>query len=583
MKKYAFCLTVLFTLLLLFNLCACGKTSADSTEYPTVTEPPTETVPPVPETPASEFLCEENDDGGITVLKYKGSDKNIVIPAIINGKPVTAIGKTDVVFPDAVSIAMPDTVREIRDKAFAQSADLTSVVLSKSLTKIGQEAFRGCSSLSDVTLPDSLTYLGAFSFSDCSALRSISLPQNLSEVNNYAFYHSGLETVSFREGLQIIRKCAFGGTPLKKILLPDSVKEIQLSAFDSCTELETITFGKGLEKIGTKAFFKNIKLTEIALPASLTTVFDTAFEQCTALKRIMFEGNAPTVVGDFPNPDPLFTRDYTVCYRSTAQGFTYPEWQGFRTEITDVDTDSPLMANSICTEGNYEYFLRGGGTVIFRYHGTETDAVIPATLGGKMVIGIGNSAFLAKETLVSVEMPDTVTSIGSNAFENCQNLTSVKFSSSLESLGSKAFSCCVNLSDPQLPDTLCVIGTMAFAYCRSLKDLCIPAAVKTLEPSTFYFSTVQTVDFAKNSRLETIFPSAFAESDLREITVPASVKSVTESSFDYCPMLQFVYFEGDAPADFGTKAYGVTFFIFYHQDAKGFTSPEWNGHKTEIW
>ena len=44
-------------------------------------------------------------------------------------------------------------------------------------------------------------------------------------------------------------------------------------------------------------------------------------------------------------------------------------------------------------------------------------------------------------------------------------------------------------------------------------------------------------------------------------------------------------FEGYAPELFRVENAepAGTFTVYYHEGAKGFTSPTWNGYKTEIW
>jgi hypothetical protein len=50
--------------------------------------------------------------------------------------------------------------------------------------------------------------------------------------------------------------------------------------------------------------------------------------------------------------------------------------------------------------------------------------IIPSTLGGMTITGIGTNAFDGS-SIKSVKIPDSVTNIGAYAFSGCTNLTAV--------------------------------------------------------------------------------------------------------------------------------------------------------------
>ena len=52
-----------------------------------------------------------------------------------------------------------------------------------------------------------------------------------------------------------------------------------------------------------------------------------------------------------------------------------------------------------------------------------SNIVIPETYNGKAVTGIAKSGFTGCDKLVSIEIPDSVTSIGDSAFGGCLSLT----------------------------------------------------------------------------------------------------------------------------------------------------------------
>lgn len=67
---------------------------------------------------------------------------------------------------------------------------------------------------------------------------------NISEITNitdYAFYNlNSLESVKIEKGVKSIGKYAFSGTSITTIIIPKSVRSIDITAFNNCPNLETI-------------------------------------------------------------------------------------------------------------------------------------------------------------------------------------------------------------------------------------------------------------------------------------------------------------------------------------------------------
>ena len=77
--------------------------------------------------------------------------------------------------------------------------------------------------------------------------------------------------------------------------------------------------------------------------------------------------------------------------------------------------------------------------------------VIPPTVdyNGRTyrVVGIVQSAFIDFTSLITVSIPNTVTTIGISAFANCTNLSKVLIPSSVQTIGSAAFAYCTSLKE----------------------------------------------------------------------------------------------------------------------------------------
>ncbi len=95
------------------------------------------------------------------------------------------------------------------------------------------------------------------------------------------------------------------------------------------------------------------------------------------------------------------------------------------------------------------------------------------------VTTIGKMAFCYCEGLVSVKAPNVIT-IGQEAFSGCYSLVSIEMGSSITEIGEDAFYECINLTSVEIPYSVTIIGGGAFDGCESLIEIyCKP----TIPPS----------------------------------------------------------------------------------------------------
>ena len=329
MKKLIF---LLLAFVIIFMLSCCngaqgmnGKESGDAQE--TATEK---------ENPITDFEYEDNEDGGISITNYVGTATEVIIPSKINGKDVTEIspaafnGNTSITY-----VRIPDTVSIINSFAFEKCTNLKKVILSNSLTAIGGAAFANCTNLSEIILPSSLTIIRQEAFANCTSLKHINIPAGLTDCY-MAFKNSGLETVKIENGTEEILYMMFASASnLKEVELPETVKTINYGAFGECYNLEKVILNEGLVKIDTSVFSRCTSLTEIVIPSTVEVVSEISFLGCDNLEKIKFSGNAPENYLT-AEPHDHFTSsfpEYTICYHEGAQGFTSPEWYGYKTEV----------------------------------------------------------------------------------------------------------------------------------------------------------------------------------------------------------------------------------------------------------
>ncbi|MDA7536270.1 leucine-rich repeat protein [bacterium] len=175
----------------------------------------------------------EGDAVAITECDKKASGE-LIIPAIIEGKPVTKIGEAAFLRCSSLtSITIPKGVTSIEKRALVGCYRLTSInvelgssnykdvdgvlfnkektllhtypadktganyVIPNSVTSIGGSAFGHCTGLTSITIPDSVTSIGKNAFYGCSGLNALTFLGDAPKIENDAF--EGSSPTIYRE------------------------------------------------------------------------------------------------------------------------------------------------------------------------------------------------------------------------------------------------------------------------------------------------------------------------------------------------------------------------------------------------
>ena len=234
----------------------------------------------------AQFAYIVNNDGTITITVYTGSGGNVVIPAMINGLPVTSIGDYGV---------------------FAYDSSLTSVTIPDSVTSIGNEAFFACSNLTNVTMGNDVTRIGSLAFADCSSLANVTIPHNVTDIEESAFIDC---------------------SNLTSVTIPDNIINIAAYTFEYCSGLTNVTIGRGVSNIGGDAFASCESLTNVIIPDNVTSIQDGAFAGCSNLTGVYFEGNAPAADSDafYDDPATVYYLPGTLGWGNTFTGVPIVQW-----------------------------------------------------------------------------------------------------------------------------------------------------------------------------------------------------------------------------------------------------------------
>ena len=325
----------------------------------------------------------------VKITGFVGAEKVIIIPAEIEGKPVTEIGY----------------------RAFYSKRTITSVTLPATLTKVGDQAFRGCTALTEVAFNEGLKTIGTFAFG-ATKLQKVVCPSTLETIGVSAFN---------------------GVTTLTDVDLAN-VKSIKGTAFAGCTNLGTTAAG-----------------TRILIPATVTEVAAGAFQNCTGFTRIDWYPARLTsgAAGNKDNPAFQGCTGMTLAriYQTAEYIPSYLFYKAADAANRKGITTLSFMGDSIAKEiGDYAFYQHRFAAVTFPATvtkiGRESFRNINAlrTINfGTGVKSVGQQAFSNCNNLASVTIPGNVQTLYAYAFRDCAALKTVVIEEGMNYISSYAF------------------------------------------------------------------------------------------------------------------------------------------------
>ncbi len=203
-----------------------------------------------------EYAYINSGEDEITISKYLGTEKEVIVPEKLNGKTVTTIGER--AFGECKNIeriVFPENINDIYESAFINCESL-KIVIFKAKDGISikpYNLFKGCSNELVVYLSENCT-----SFMDYLNEEGIGSFNQFS--GDYAYLYSEGDTITLSKYL---------GTE-NEVIVPEKID------------------GKVFAKIGEKAFEGCRNIESIVLPESITDIRKSAFINCESLKTVRF-------------------------------------------------------------------------------------------------------------------------------------------------------------------------------------------------------------------------------------------------------------------------------------------------------
>jgi len=227
-----------------------------------------------------------------------------IIPRISSNRPWNEWVKT---------VVVKEGVTSIGDMAFYETR-IESIQLPESLESIGDKAFHmGDNLIAEITIPKNVRFIGtnAFTYTEIKEFqvgaqnkwfRSVGGVLFTVDMKTLITYPCASQTKHYAvpQGVEIIKESAFyprGSRYLETISFPDSLRIIEMSAFQEQRGLRDVHLPPNLEYLGRGCFLVVNSFSCIEIPATMIEIENEAFFAIKDLNEIYFLG-APPILGE---------------------------------------------------------------------------------------------------------------------------------------------------------------------------------------------------------------------------------------------------------------------------------------------
>lgn len=276
-------------------------------------------------------------------------------------------------------------------------------------------------------IPSSVTNIGDNAFADCGSLAAVSLPSGVKIIGAFAFLNSGLTNIVIPAAVARIGDGAFLNSGLTNVTIPASVTNIGRAAFAafSLANLSVASTNPAYSSAGGLLFNKNqttlvqypggLTNATYVVPSTVTNIAEGAFcfvcDSLTNLTVVAGHGFLGSTNGVLFNKSLTTLIQYplglTADSYAVPAGVTNIGWGAFgMSQLLSV-----TIPNSVLTILDNAFI------------GSDlTQVTLPNS-----VISVGSNAFQNCGNLASASIPAGVTNLPDGVFQYCDQLVSVTF------------------------------------------------------------------------------------------------------------------------------------------------------------
>lgn len=415
-----------------------------------------------------------------------------------------------------------------------------TVVFSKNVTQLEEGAFLECTKLSEISIPNSISYIGEWAFYG-SGIKSITFEDGYDDLlfslcvgswdytTPHTFANCKIENAYVGRNLSVTggpQNPGYGGNPstffpttLQNLTIGDYVKNIEVvlmnnqkttSTLSHYSNLKVVQFGTNLTKL--PSLIDNSLLTHLSI-SSTTPPAANPFSNSQYMDLIV----------EIPEGS-------LNAYKSA------PVWSNFWTF-----NESANLLHCIEFDGLlYRILSENEVEVIKKDFDYSGNIIIPSNIEYNNTIykvtSIGE-AFKGCSDLISISVPSTVLSLDNYCFANCNKLEQIYLKNNLETIPFAAFQNCYKLSHIQLPQTVTRVAGCAFKGCSALDSFSCPESLLSIDESAFEDCGAIT-SFSFNN-VSTVGQSAFKGcAQLKDVELNNNISVIPAECFSGCVNLE---------------------------------------------
>ncbi len=383
------------------------------------------------------------------------------------------------------------------------------------------ELLRCTSDAAEVVIPKEMgnrpvTTIGDNAFSSCTALTSLVIPDTVNEISMTAFDGAPLQKIFLEDDAYF--------SNLENYLPHSAVIYDYFHDYDGTGEytmgfLNGMSYAKYSDHVEIREM--DYMLSEIVVPAQIEGLPVTRF--------------AAPIRNDLVGGTPTNWTLEKITIPATVTAFSLANCVGLKEIILDENNPEWTTLDGVLFNKDM--------TLLKQYPiGREADSyTIPET-----VTEIASSAF-SQSTLKSVIFPDGLTAIGGSAFSECDGLTEIILPDSVTTVGDDAFSRCDTLTRVHLSEGLTKINKTMFIFCPKLSEVNFPEALTEIGEAAFYGTalTEAVIPEQVTKLADNVFTGC---TELVRAEIPAAAAELGKYVFSGCTKLTGIYVDADNPS-----------------------------------